>query len=150
MKKADLYFSIFLMALSVFTFAEGWRYPYIHRNNIGSGFFPVWISVLLFILSLANTVKIVRSLKEGDKLFFTSKTHCARVAVFFISLLVYILGIVYLGILLATFLYAIFIYKIFDKYSWKSTLPPAIGLVAFVYLIFNLVLGLRLPAGFWN
>ena len=151
MKKADLYFSVFLLALSVFTFAEGWTYPYIRRANVGSGFFPVWISALLFILALANTAKIVIAIKkEGDKPFFTSWNHGVRAAIFFVSLIVYILGIQYLGMLLATFLYSIFVYKIFDKYTWKSTLPTAIGLVVFVYLIFNLVLGLRLPTGFWN
>lgn len=148
MKKVDLGFNIFLLAVSIFTFVEGLSYPYIYRRNLGSGFFPVWISVLLFILALANTVKIVLAMrKEADKPFFISKTHMVRVSIFFVSLFLYILGIVYLGMLLSTFLYALYIYKIFDKYSWKSSLPPALGLVVFVYLIFNLVLGLRLPTG---
>ena len=147
MKKADLYFTIFLLVLSCFTFVEGLGYPYERRGDLGSGFFPVWISILLFVLALANVFQIARSLKAGDKLFFASKTHRARVAVFFVSLIVYILAITYLGMLVATFLYSLFVYKIFDKFTWKGTLPPAIGLVIFIYVTFNLVLGLRLPAG---
>ena len=148
MKKADLGFNIFLVIVSIFTFVEGLGYPYIYRRNLGSGFFPVWISVLLFVLALANSIKIMRAMgKETDKPFFINKTHCVRVAIFFVSLLIYILGIVYLGMLLATFLYAIYIYKLFDKFTWKSTLPPAAGLVVFVYVIFNLILGLRMPVG---
>ena len=151
MKKADLYFSIFLAGLSVFTFVEGRGYPYIFRGAPGSGFFPVWISVLLFALALVNIYKIVKSLKrEEDKKFFAGNSQRNRMLIFFVSLLVYILLITYLGMLVATFLYALFVYKLFDRFSWKSTLPPAIGIVVFVYLIFNRVLGLRLPVGFWN
>ena len=148
MKKADLYFTLFLLALSAFTFVEGLGYPYEFRGGLGSGFFPVWISVLLFVLSLINALKILRSLKKEDKRFFVSKTHRDRVALFLLSLLVYVVAITYLGILSATLLYALFVYKIFDGFTWKSTLPPAIGLVVFIYVTFHLVLGLRLPAGF--
>ena len=149
MKKADLYFNIFILGLSAFTFVEGMKFPYLHRGVVGSGFFPVWISVFLFILALVNTVKILRSFKatEEDKKFFTNRT---RAAVFFASFFVYILAITFLGILLASFLYALFVYKIFDKLTWKATLPPAIGIVVFIYLIFYMILGLRLPVGFWN
>ena len=151
MKKADLYFSIFLLALSVFTFVGGWGYPYTYRGAVGSGFFPVWMSALLFVLSLVNFIKIARSFKTGeDKKFFAGKTHRARAVIFLVSFLVYIIAITYLGMFVATFLFALFVYKIFDKFTWKATLPPALGLVVFVHVVFNIVLGLRLPVGFWN
>ena len=151
MIKADLYFNIFLLGLSIFAFVEGMGYPYMHRGVIGSGFFPVWMSAFLFILSLVNIIKILRSFKTGeDKKFFTSKNHRTRIVVFFISLIVYIIAITYLGMLVATLLYALFVYKIFDKFTWKATLPPAVGIVVCVYVIFYLVLGLRLPVGLWN
>ncbi len=151
MKRADFYFSLALIGLSIFTFVEGTGYRYYHRRSPGSGFFPIWLSVLLFVLALANCIKIVRSSKTGaDKHFFASASHRNRVIVFFIALLLYIVGISYLGMLLATFILALFTYKIFDRFSWRSSLPTAIGLVVFIHLIFNLILGLRLPTGVWN
>ena len=151
MKKADLYFSIFLLGLSVFTFVEGWGYPYMFRGNIGSGFFPVWISALLFILSLSNIIKIIVLFKkEKDKQFFTSKSHGLRVVIFFLSLVVYIFAMSYLGIYAVSFIFALCVYKIFDKFTWKASLPPAVGLVVFIYVVFELVLGFRLPVGFWK
>lgn len=151
MKKTDLWFSVFLLALSVFTFSEGMHYPFMHRRSPGSGFFPVWMSVLLFVLALANAIKIAASLRKGgDKPLFASASHRNRVIVFFMVLMLYIVGITHLGMLTATFLLAVFVYKVFDKFTWKSSLPTAVGIVVFVYLIFNVVLGLRLPTGFWN
>jgi|GEM_PF-2625552 len=151
MIKADFFFNIFLFALSIFTFSEGLKYPYEFRGIIGSGFFPVWMSVIMFFLTLANLAKITVLLKKNDcaTSFFASETARNRVAIFFLSMIVYVFAITYLGMYVATFLYALFVYKIFDRFSWKSTLPPAIGLVVFVYLIFNVLLGLNLPAGFW-
>jgi hypothetical protein len=152
MKKADLYFSIFLVALSVFTFVEGLEYPYRAKNGWGAGFYPIWVSVLLFILALVNVIKIAVSIKKtgDDKLFFVDKNHRARVGIFYLSLILYIVALSYIGILLATLIYAILIYRFFDKFTWKATVPPAIGLVAFIYLIFSVVLGLRLPTAFWS
>ncbi len=151
MKRADLYFSLVLIGLSIFTFVEGTDYQYYHRRSPGSGFFPIWLSVLLFVLALANCIKIVRSFKSGtDRQFFANTSQRNRVIVFFLALIVYIVGITYLGMLLATFILALFTYKIFDRFTWRSSLPTAIGLVVFVYVIFNLILGLRLPTGVWN
>lgn len=152
MKKGDLYFSIFLVAFSVFTFIQGLGYTYRVKNGWGAGFYPVWISLFLFILALVNVVKIILSMKknDADKRFFADKNHRSRVFVFYLSLVLYVVAISYLGILVATFMYAVVIYKFFDKFTWKATLPPAIGLVVFIYLIFNLILGLRLPTAFWS
>ena len=153
MKKADLYFSIFLLALSIFTFVEGWGYPYLYREAIGGGFFPVWVSGFLFILSLANIIKILRSMKitrsknEVDTPFLSSKNSQRRVIEFTVSCCLYIAGIMLFGMYAATFLYTLYSYKIFDKFSWKASLPPAIGLVVFVYVVFVLIMKINLPSG---
>jgi hypothetical protein len=148
MKKADLYFSIFLLALSVFTFMEGLGYPYMFRGSVGSGFFPVWISGFLFVLSLANAIKIARSFKkEEDTPFLSGKNSHKRVIEFTVACCVYIVGIAYFGIYVATFFYTLYSYKIFDKFSWKASLPPTIGLVVFIYIIFAVTMKINLPVG---
>ncbi|MCL2318629.1 MAG: tripartite tricarboxylate transporter TctB family protein [Treponema sp.] len=148
MKKVDLYFCIFLMAVSIFAFVQGLGYPMEFGGTVGGGFFPVWISGFLFVLSLANAVKIIRSFKEGeDAPFLSGKHSLKRITEFTIACCMYIVAIVLFGMYIATFLYAIYSYKIFDKFSWKASLPPAIGLVAFIYAIFVVILRINLPDG---
>ena len=152
MKKADLYFNIFLVALSVFAFVEALSFPYFARGSLGAGFFPRWISAFLFFLAIANTVKIVISIKkDGDSIpFFGDASKRNRVLVFYLTLIPYIVAISYIGLIPATLIYAIGLYRLFDKFSWKATVPPAIGLVVFIYLVFVLALGVRMPRPIWG
>jgi len=152
MKKADLYFNIFLVALSVFAFVEALSFPYFARGSLGAGFFPRWISGLLFVLATANTIKIAISIKkDGDSVrFFGDENQGKRVLIFYVTLIPYIVAITYIGLIPATLVYAIGLYKIFDKFTWKATVPPAIGLVVFIYIVFVFALGVRLPRPVWG
>lgn len=150
MKKADMYLNMFFMILSVLAFVTGLGYPYSTENGPGPGFFPVWISALLFVFASVNLLLILRSSKDGDMPFFAKPSNRARVAVFFCSILLYIIAVTYLGLLISTLLYAVAVYRLFDHFSWRQTLLPAAGTVAFIYLVFFQLLRLRLPVGFWH
>lgn len=148
MKKANIYMNVFLMALSVLFFTIALQYPYNFKGTAGPGVFPIWLSVGLFVLSGVDMLKTLKT--EDASTFFPSKDARKRAIIFYISLLVFAGAINILGVYIATFLYCIWVYRIFDKFTWKASLPPAVGVVLFVWLVFYKLLKLRLPMGFWS
>lgn len=150
MKKANIYMNVFLMALSVLFFTIALKYPYNFKGTAGPGVFPIWLSVGLFVLSGVDMLKTLKNSKgENGEPFFADKTARNRVIIFYISLLVFVAAINILGVYIATFLYCVWVYRIFDKFTWKATLPTAVGVCLFVCLVFYELLQLRLPMGFW-
>jgi hypothetical protein len=148
-KVADLIFNLVIVAVGVYCFILALSYPYYDKNGdgISMGFFAVWISALMVVFALLRIfIQLPGEIKK-DTTKFIGKQQAIRFVIFFLMTLVYITAIEYLGMLTATLIYAFVTYKFFDKLSWKASVFPAIGVVICLYLIFIVLLRLRLPLG---
>lgn len=147
MKKADALFSAALMAVAVAAIYIGRRYTFMSNGNIGPGFVPICISILLFVSSAANCIKMLKESKTDKKPFFKSKESRNRVIIYFIGFILFILAIEIVGILPAGCVYLFLIYFFFDRKPLLNSIVVSIGTTVVLHLIFNVWLKLSLPMG---
>jgi putative tricarboxylic transport membrane protein len=137
---------VLFLGLAVGAFIESMRLPFGTVSTPAAGFFPAVLAVLLAITSLFACVAALRSGSKsvGRAERLTWKKLLLTVG----SLLVFAVVFEHLGYLAATFLFIIFLLRTVEQKSWA--LAIAVGLSASVgsYLIFGLLLGAPLPAGF--
>lgn len=138
--------SVLFLGLAVGAFIESMRLPFGSVSAPAAGFFPAVLAVLLAITSLLACVDALRSgnksVTQAERL--TWKKLLLTVG----SLFVFAFVFERLGYLVATFVFIIFLMRAVEQKSWP--LAIALGLSASVgsYLIFGLLLGAPLPAGF--
>jgi putative tricarboxylic transport membrane protein len=138
--------SVVFLGLAVGAFIESMRLPFGSVSAPAAGFFPAVLAVLLAITSLFACVDALRS---GDKSVAQAERLTWKKLLLTVgSLLVFAFVFERLGYLVATFLFIIFLMRTVEQKSWALTI--AVGLSASVgsYLIFGLLLGAPLPAGF--
>ncbi|WP_126424879.1 tripartite tricarboxylate transporter TctB family protein [Brevibacillus marinus] len=146
MKKAEIYFALLLLLLAVAMFAVSFSYPYQTKFGPGPGFFPLWTSGLMIVVTTMLLVKKAR--EANDKPFFTSKNNM-RTALKFLGLAVAAVGFIpVLGLLLSFGLFCTLTFRFIDKYSWKRSCLVSIISMAAAYVVFEWWLQLPLPKGF--
>jgi len=150
MKKAEIGFSIFLMALGAFAFIVAQNYEYYSYTGIGPGFIPRWSSGLLFVGSAINLISYLSIGNKKDLPRFFPEDGPGRFLIFGVSILIYGILVVVIGMLPATAVFMVVMYRFFDKKSWLHSIIPSAGTVAFIYIVFMSLLKLRLPMGFWS
>jgi putative tricarboxylic transport membrane protein len=138
--------SVLFLGLAVAAFVESMRLPFGRVSAPAAGFFPAVLAVLLAITSLLACVDALRS--EDKSVAQAERLTWKKLLLTVGSLLVFAFVFERLGYLVATFVFIIFLMRAVEQKSWA--LAIAVGLSASVgsYLIFGLLLGAPLPAGF--
>lgn len=146
MKKSATITSILFMGLALGAFFESMKLPFGRASAPGAGFFPAILAALLAIISLLAFADALRSADKGavqaegltwKKIFLTLG-----------SLLVFAFVFERLGYLAATFLFIIFLLRAVEQMSWGLALAVAFSASCLSYIVFGLLLGTPLPAGF--
>jgi putative tricarboxylic transport membrane protein len=147
MKKADLITGIVLLALSGYVIQESWRMPQSATFGPGVGFLPFWLGVMLAILSVVLIVGAWRRVKDpNDKSPFPAKHALISVGLVMAGLGGYIVLMEWLGYIVNTILLVVFLLKVVEKEPWPMTLLVAVLTTASLYIIFQVLLGINLPA----
>ena len=146
MKKSAIATSILFLILALGAFIESIKLPFGRVSAPAAGFFPAVLAVLLALTSLVAFVEALRGSHEnaaqGEPLTWK------KILLTLGSLLVF--GFVFerLGYLLATFLFIIFLLRAVERQSWGLALSVALSASLVSYIVFGLLLGTPLPAGF--
>jgi len=145
-KKADLITGFFLLILSGNVILSAFRMPASRSFAPGAGFFPLWLGILLAVLSVALLLKSTRYVSDPShaSLFPTGKAIFSVSAVV-LGLAVYIVLMELIGFLFNTFIFVAYLMKIVERESWKLTLIVAILTTAGLYIVFQVLLGISLP-----
>lgn len=131
---------IFLIALLFFI--QSFHYSYKSAIGPGPGFFPVWLSGILMILSLFYFVESVKG-KNASEEKWPSGQAFKNVLHILGSLIIFWALLSYLGYILTS---AIFLYVLLHKhYKWYVGLSVSIGASIILFLLFKAGLGVRLP-----
>jgi putative tricarboxylic transport membrane protein len=146
MKKNVIVTSILFLMLALGAFIESMKLPFGRVSAPAAGFFPAVLAVLLALTSFFAFVEALRGSHEGavqGKLLTWKK-----IVLTLGSLLVF--GFVFerLGYLLATFLFIIFLLRAVERQSWGWAISVALSASLVSYVVFGLLLGTPLPAGF--
>jgi putative tricarboxylic transport membrane protein len=146
MKKGATLANILLLALAFAALIESMKLPFGSVSAPAAGFFPLVLSALLALISLLGFVGALReseaSLVEEQSLIWK------KILLTLGALLVFALAFERVGYLVATFLFIIFLLRIVERKNWFLALAVGFSAAVISYVIFGLLLGTPLPAGF--
>lgn len=149
MKRLDQIAAIVLLSLSAYVIAQSLRMPQWVEFAPGFGFFPFWLGVLMAILSVLLLIDAARRPAAHDEPNpFPKGTALLAVLGSMVALCAYALLLETLGYILTTLFSVAFLMGVVQRDSWRTTLLTAVIVTALLYVIFQVLLGIRLPAGF--
>lgn len=149
MKRLDQMAAIVLLALSAYVVAQSLRMPLWVEFAPGYGFFPFWLGVLMAALSALLLVDAARRPAARDEPNPFPKGTALLAVLGSMGVLVgYALFLESLGYILTTLLSVAFLMGVVQRDRWQTTLLTAVVVTGMLYVIFQVLLGIRLPAGF--
>jgi len=146
MKKADLITGLVLLVLSGYVIQESWMMPASATFGPGSGFLPLWLGILMALLSVMLMAGAwFRKPDPTEKAPFPAGKALLRVAAVMVGLGIYIFLMEVLGFVLNTFLFVSYLMLAVERERWKLSGMVAVLTTAGLYIIFQVLLGITLP-----
>ena len=147
MRRADQLTGVIVLLFSVVLMVGSWRMPPSATFGPGAGFLPFWCGALLALLSLLLVLNALwRPAVSTTKSVFPSGRVLFTLGVVIASLAVYILTLESLGFLVGTGLLTAFLLGVIEREKWYTAILVAILNSAGLYLVFQILLGVNLPA----
>ena len=136
---------LFFVLIALVAFYEALKLPFGRASAPGAGFFPAVLAVLLAAVALAGLIAALRGgEQEGEASRLVWKKNILTVT----ALLAFAFIFEYVGYLVTTFLFVAFLLRIVERKSWAQAGAVALSASLVSYIIFGLLLGAPLPAGF--
>jgi len=132
-----------LVAMGLFAALYAQRYDLGELQEMGPGYFPTALGVLLMVLGLF--IAIPAFFREGTSINIEWKSLLWVL----ISISVFAIALTKAGLVVATIL-SVLAAAVPSKSSWKSRMILAISLAVITYLVFLLGLGMVLPVWPWS
>lgn len=132
-----------LVAIGLFAALHAQRYDIGELQEMGPGYFPTALGILLIILGLF--VAIPAFFREGSPI----KIEWKSLIWVLISIAIFALALPKAGLIIATVL-SVIAASIPSKSSWKTRLILAVSIAALTYVVFLFGLGMVLPVWPWS
>ena len=132
-----------LVAIGLFAALHAQRYDIGELQEMGPGYFPAALGILLMILGLF--VAIPAFFREGTSI----KIEWKSLIWVLISISIFALALTKAGLILATIL-SVIAASIPSKSSWKTRLILAVCIAVLTYVVFLFGLGMILPIWPWS
>jgi putative tricarboxylic transport membrane protein len=146
MKKADLITGVFLLILSGYVINEALGMTPSRTFGPGSGFLPLWLGVILAVLSLILLAgAALRATDEQDHSPFPGKTGIIAVVKVLGGLALFTLLMETAGFITSIFLFVAYLMKVVERERWPMTALIAVLTTAGLYIVFHVLLGVTLP-----
>ena len=152
MKNADQWSGLVLLIISGLICWGSLPLPYGNIHNPGPGFYPLWLGILLGVMSGALILKSVRQKGQQRSLrdILAEKVRWDKVLFLLLALALYGYLMNILGFLLITILLMVFLLRFIEPQPWRSVITWTLVGSCGSYLIFEIWMKLRLPRGFWG
>lgn len=146
MKKADLITGILLLILSGYVINEALGMTPSRTFGPGSGFLPLWLGVILAVLSLILVVGAALRPKDAqDRSPFPGKEGIIAVVKCLGGLALFTILMETAGFITNTFLFVAYLMKVVEHERWTMTVLIAFLMTAGLYIVFHVLLGITLP-----
>jgi len=132
-----------LVAIGLFAALHAQRYDIGELQEMGPGYFPIALGILLMILGLF--VSIPAFFREGTSI----KIEWKSLIWVLISISIFALALTKAGLIVATVL-SVIAASIPSKSSWKTRLILAVCIALLTYVVFSFGLGMILPIWPWS
>jgi putative tricarboxylic transport membrane protein len=145
MKKSATVATILFLGFAIGALIVSVKLPLGTLNAPAAGFFPAVLAALLAMTSLLGFLNALRSGHESADQ--AEPLRWKKIVFTVSSLLVFAFVFESFGYLVATFLFITFLLRIVEQRTWGLAVGVAFAASFFSYLIFGLLLGTPLPAG---
>jgi len=149
MKKADRIFGIFCFGISLWLILEGMRWDYTTGFTPGPGFLPLWLGVVLGLLSLSlvyNSYKR-KAAQDDYKKIFPNKHALFRVGLILLIFAGFAIVVETLGFELTTFIFVALILTVVEGYKIGKSIFYGVAFSGSLFLIFRYWMEIELPQG---
>jgi putative tricarboxylic transport membrane protein len=144
MKKwnAGVWAGIVVLAFSLFIFSQSHRYPYSGSLGLGPGYFPVWISGAMILLSILYIYESARGANASGE-SMPERAGLIKIVFILLCLIGFVVLLPYLGFIVtgSLFLY-VFLLR---EYRWYQKLVYSVGISMFLFWLFGSILHVALP-----
>ena len=144
-RRGDFWSGLALAALAVFILGQARAWPYMTEEGPGPGFFPMWYGAAMLALSLALVAGTVLSRQPAGRGLRWDELRrafaCWAAFVACIALMPFV------GFVVAFALLTWFVVAVLARRPQPMAIGLAVGMAAIFYLLFDVALGLSLPAG---
>ena len=139
------------MGLGIFIVAHCYRLELGNFKNLGPGFMPFCLGVLLIIgailILIRSCVSIRQGLTENGESLLRDFQKPGWVMA---TLLFYTLLLNKLGFILTTFITLLMLNKIAGLGKWTTVLFFSVVTVMVTYVLFVVILNVQMPSGWWR
>ena len=132
-----------LVALGLFAALYAQRYDIGELQEMGPGYFPVALGILLAILGLF--IAIPAFFREGTSI----EIECNSLLWVLLSIAIFAIALTTAGLVIATIL-SVLASSVPSKSSWKTMVILALCVAAITYSVFLFGLGMVLPVWPWS
>ena len=138
MRKGKLVLASVFITLSLFIIAFALELPASRKGVPGPGTWPILISLIMLSSAIIVAVK---SFKDRDqKPLGLAGNHQIRVYISMISLVIYLIAMIFIGFVVSTFLMLYGFITWFSSYKWYFRVMSAFAITAVIYCVFHYVL----------
>jgi hypothetical protein len=152
LRRIDAAIGVFFVLFGAFGISQSLQLPLFQRGGIpGPGMFPLALSVTLVVLGGLLVATRLRARAEDYPPFDApSRTELSRVVVAMVAMTISVILLPIAGYFLSSILLvAILLFGIERLWNWKS-LVVTLALPAIFFVIFVVLLRVRLPAGIFD
>ncbi len=154
MRRANQITGIVVLALAGYIIRVASKMTYTVEYSPGAGFFPLWLGIILAVLSgalfLQGTLPTSKRGAREEGSFLPDKEGVKRTSLFFVIFALCIVLMGKLGFLITSFLFTLVFLVAVEKYGWVKGLITSLCMAAVLYLLFNTALQVPLPKGLWG
>jgi putative tricarboxylic transport membrane protein len=136
---------VFFVCFAIVAFYEAAKLPFGKTNAPGAGFFP---TVLAALLALVSVIGLVAALRDGHEKSHEARLVLKKILLTVAALLAFAFMFEHVGYLVTTFLFVAFVLRAVEGKSWVQAGVVGLSASLVSYVIFGLLLGAPLPAGF--
>lgn len=140
---AGTWAGIVILCLAIFSLIISFQYSYSGIVGPGPGFFPIWLSVILIILSILYIYESIKG-KNVSKEEWPTGQSLKKILFIIMSLVLFLLLFILCGFLIAGVVFLTVLF--FKEYKWFVTALLSIGITLFIYVMFSMVLKVHLPS----
>ncbi len=147
MRRADQISGFIVLIFSLALMEGARRMPPSATFGPGAGFLPFWCGALLALLAILLIVDAFRrSAVAATKPVFPGGRALLLLAAVIAGLTVYILTLEILGFVVGTGLLTAYLLGFVEREKWTTTVIVAVLNSAALYIVFQVLLGISLPA----
>jgi putative tricarboxylic transport membrane protein len=144
MSKRDIGAAAITLIFGAAAAYESAKLPFGTVHSPGQGFFPWWVSAVIFLLAL---LLLFQALTSGSSVAREGSGRVVRVAALLVILVAYTFLLEPLGYPVSTFLLVLFMLRAIDTQRWAVALGMAAITSVGSYVVFAIWLSIPLPRG---